>query len=331
MFIGYEHEVTSNKYIILPESIQTIEENAFSNSGIENIFYNGSSQQFENIIGKDNVLNIELKYSGSWRLVDGEPVDNILYDNGYYYIEDNKAYFYSINDLLDIIIPTEIDGYPLVQFDEKSFYNHVNATVFFEGTEEEWNSINRLDNPWRVYFYIDTKVNYPSQYGQYWHYVDGKPEILFKENTNYAYWIIPEIECTELALYKGTEENVIIPDYFEDVIVYSIYTGTFKDNENIKSIRINGQLRTKSIENCDNLEYLIISNMCVMFDQNSVVNCEKLTTIYYEDSQDRWNETFQYSNKSWLEGCEIYYYSETEPISEGDYWHYVDGNPVVWK
>ena len=26
----------------------------------------------------------------------------------------------------------------------------------------------------------------------------------------------------------------------------------------------------------------------------------------------------------------IYYYSEIEPITLGNYWHYVDGEPVVW-
>lgn len=30
-------------------------------------------------------------------------------------------------------------------------------------------------------------------------------------------------------------------------------------------------------------------------------------------------------------GTDYYYYSETEPAEEGNYWHYVNGEPVIWE
>ena len=32
----------------------------------------------------------------------------------------------------------------------------------------------------------------------------------------------------------------------------------------------------------------------------------------------------------WAANLTVYFYSETEPTEEGNYWHYVNGVPVAW-
>ena len=331
-FIGYSYTGNGNTiYVMLPSSVTTIEANSFENSGFSTVYYEGGKSDSYYVKGLDELSEMTVYPNESWNLVDGKPVDNILHNNGYYYIENEQAYLEGLKDSVDFVIPTSVNGYPVVQFDEKSFWNNVNATVYFEGTEEEWNEINKLDNPYKVLFYLNTTTTYPSSYGAYWHYIDGEPKEVFEQEGDFTYWIIPGIECSELALYTGNDKNVIIPDNFNNKFLYSIYTGTFKNNGNIQSIRINGQLRTKAIDNCSNLEYLIISTRCVMFDKDSVINCDKLSTIYYEGTQTQWEETFKYSDKEWLDNCTVYFLSETEPTTAGNYWHYDENNnPTMW-
>ena len=52
--------------------------------------------------------------------------------------------------------------------------------------------------------------------------------------------------------------------------------------------------------------------------------------IYYCGSYDEWNN-IEISDNSGIEEEIIYYYSETEPAEEGNYWHYVDEVPTVWE
>ena len=63
-----------------------------------------------------------------------------------------------------------------------------------------------------------------------------------------------------------------------------------------------------------------------------------LTEIYYCGSEQEWNKIHVYTNSLTGQKGEldttatIYFYSETEPTEEGNYWHYdTDGTPVVWS
>ena len=70
------------------------------------------------------------------------------------------------------IIPDGVTGIGYSAFDSCDSLN----TVYYTGTESEWNAINvganndSLTNATR-YYYSETK---PTVSGNYWHYVDGK-------------------------------------------------------------------------------------------------------------------------------------------------------------
>lgn len=57
-------------------------------------------------------------------------------------------------------------------------------------------------------------------------------------------------------------------------------------------------------------------------DSYAFNNC----TIYYKGSESQWTQNYS----SITQYLDLYFYSEDEPSTEGDYWHYVDGVPTVW-
>ena len=70
------------------------------------------------------------------------------------------------------------------------------------------------------------------------------------------------------------------------------------------------------------------------------MSCSKIATVYYGGTAEEW-ENIQFDIVSTLsapiKNATRYYYSETEPElnAEGtayddNYWHYVDGEVVVW-
>jgi hypothetical protein len=59
--------------------------------------------------------------------------------------------------------------------------------------------------------------------------------------------------------------------------------------------------------------------------------CTSLTTVYYEGTADEWTSITIDLNNDPLKSATVYYYSETDPAEEGNYWHYVNGVPTAWN
>ena len=54
--------------------------------------------------------------------------------------------------------------------------------------------------------------------------------------------------------------------------------------------------------------------------------------MYYAGKEDEWNNITIESMDDVLTSATIYYYSETEPIEDGNYWHYdSERNVIVWQ
>ena len=62
-----------------------------------------------------------------------------------------------------------------------------------------------------------------------------------------------------------------------------------------------------------------------VFNQLSV-----LKNMYYEGSESDWSKISIDDNNEYLTNATSYYYSESEPVSEGNYWRCVDGAPTAW-
>ncbi|MCI7769973.1 MAG: leucine-rich repeat domain-containing protein [Christensenellaceae bacterium] len=58
--------------------------------------------------------------------------------------------------------------------------------------------------------------------------------------------------------------------------------------------------------------------------------CSSLTSVYYNGTAEEWSNIAIGSNNTYLLNATRYYYSETEPATNGNFWHYVDGEIVVW-
>jgi hypothetical protein len=59
-------------------------------------------------------------------------------------------------------------------------------------------------------------------------------------------------------------------------------------------------------------------------------NCSSLKNVYYKGTASDWAKIAIGGYNSTLTDTTRYYYSETEPTTTGNYWHYVDGVPTAW-
>ena len=92
----------------------------------------------------------------------------------------------------------------------------------------------------------------------------------------------------------------------------------------------------------EQLESVILPTSIKKVRKNAFEGCTKLTTVYYYGTAQEWEgvelvgtevikdkETLDFISNL-LESCTVYFYSENEPTSAGNYWHLVDGKPTKW-
>lgn len=95
------------------------------------------------------------------------------------------------------------------------------------------------------------------------------------------------------------------------------------------STQIDGLLWGSSVEN------IIIPKSMVIIESNVFNNCKQLSAVYYMGTASDWdlryrNGAISYIGNDYLKNATRYYYSETQPTEQGNYWHYVDGVPTIW-
>jgi hypothetical protein len=90
-----------------------------------------------------------------------------------------------------------------------------------------------------------------------------------------------------------------------------------------------------AFDQCTNLSTIIIPNNEILIYGNAFVNCTNLSKVYYKGTKNEWDTNITIKEYNGGKGEELlnatrYYYSETKPTEEGNYWHYVDGEIIEW-
>ncbi len=127
--------------------------------------------------------------------------------------------------------------------------------------------------------------------------------------------------CTSLT-------SVTIPDS-----VTSIGDCAFYECYNLTGVTIGNGVTSIggwAFTNCYDLISVTIPDSVTIIGRYAFSNCESLTSVFYEGAADEWNEIAIDHYYNDFSDAALYYYSETKPTEEGNFWHYVDGVPTVW-
>ena len=84
---------------------------------------------------------------------------------------------------------------------------------------------------------------------------------------------------------------------------------------------------------CSSLESVVIPSSATCIGLSAFEGCSSLTSVYYKGTEADWQDiTIVASEHDEILKATRYYYSESEPTDEGNYWHYdADGNVAVWE
>ena len=122
--------------------------------------------------------------------------------------------------------------------------------------------------------------------------------------------------------------SIVIPESVTRIGYYAFYNCS-----SLKSVTIGNSVTSigyYAFYNCSSLKSVTIGNSVTSIGRSAFYNCSSLTEVYYGGTLEDWNKINIFSDNSSLTSATRYYYSETQPTEQGNYWHYVDGVPTIW-
>lgn len=152
------------------------------------------------------------------------------------------------------------------------------------------------------------------------------PETITYDGKNYRVTFV-----SNFAFYNCNKiTSVIFPNSITD-----IGNNAFRNCSNLLSVTLSNQLTyisTNTFSNCTSLTSIIIPETLTQVYTNVFSDCDALSNVYYMGSASSFSKiSFTTSSDKSKLNSACYYFSETQPIEAGKYWHYENGVPTIWE
>ena len=151
--------------------------------------------------------------------------------------------------------------------------------------------------------------------------------------------------------------DIVIPDIYNETQITYIHKKAFKGNKYLDSVVVGDNVLTigdEAFRDCDFLKTVVLGNSVTSIGNSAFYECTSLKsivmptsleiiyewafayvkglTIYYQGTEEQWQNVRKCSDCFYIWSYPtVYYYSAIQPDKSGHYWHYVDGEPIIWK
>ncbi len=165
-------------------------------------------------------------------------------------------------------------------------------------------------------------------------------EVYFPDRIEYMGWGT-FFECDTLEKVKLPAMLTFIP---ENCFYKCKKLTTIEAGENLRTIK------NRAFDYTDSLRFLKVWNgvttieRCGLRGLKNIVLPKSIKKIdhgfleytiinlYYEGTEAEWNDFLSVNGDDFLrENVQVYFYNETKPEKNGVYWHWVNGEPVIWE
>ena len=122
--------------------------------------------------------------------------------------------------------------------------------------------------------------------------------------------------------YLGNENNPYL----------ALITTTSNNLSSYTIVQTTKVIADNAFYGCSRLTNITIPDSVTSIGNDAFYGCSSLTSVYYKGAASEWSKiAINFSGNSKLTNAARYYYSESQPTSSGNYWHYDEnGEVAVW-
>ena len=90
-------------------------------------------------------------------------------------------------------------------------------------------------------------------------------------------------------------------------------------------------IEENAFEGASNILTIVLPSTLETIENSAFIGCESLKTIFFGGTTEQFDDIDIEFGNDILENAKVYYYSEQEPTSAGNFWHYDKNNtPTIW-
>ena len=353
--------------IIIPNSVTLISEAVFNESdNLKTVYFHGTEAQWKaiKILDENEPLKKATVYYYSetqpttegnfwcydakgnatiWKPVEVDSTNELIFtlseDKAYYIVSGLKA----DSTATAIVIPSAYEGLPVTKIGEKAFMDTkiVSITVpegvvaigdyAFAGCK----SLSKVNLPKTLtdmgYYTFQNAtmlktISIPSGVTSIYPYT-------FSGCTGLArVTIVNGVTNIHSFAFYGCKSlsSISIPSTVTNIMGFAFYGCT-----SLKTITLPNGLTAINpgvFQNCAKLASIIIPSGVKTIDENAFLSCSALGQIFFKGTETAWNQISIHESNDTLETATVYYYSETQPTIQGNFWYYdAKGSAVIWE
>ncbi len=228
---------------------------------------------------------------------------------------------------LPYYFPSTYDGKEVTCIEENAFYDEKAEEAYeYQGEENAFPSVKSIKD--RAFY--KSSVSFPSLY---FPNVSSIGERAFEgsliSSLRFGEKLTDLSTSFQPFAYAPSLEKVDL----SECLFEALPNNSFLSSEKLKSVFLPDTLKTigkEAFDSCKKLESLVIPASLetqITYNIFSGYYDQEIPVKYffYKGSQEQAKAIFPSSLES-----RIYFYSEEKPVEEGSYWHYVDGEPVIY-
>ena len=285
--------------VTIPEMVTTIGSNAFGERQKLFEIYNKSSLNLGNY--SISARNVYTPTSGASKLTITTD-DYVIYNDG-----TNKCLVGYVGDSTTLSLPDEVT---VISKNAFRYSKVTNLTIPKNVRKIESQAFDNCEDLVEIKFYADLCEDADSNYSRFWDagLNSGGVKLIIGAN-------VKKIPAYLFNKFSNRYTHITEIIFEEGSVCESIGDHAFGG--------------------CEDLVCIVLPTSVTLIETDAFVWCESLETIYYMGSEVDWakmeiESPESYGNNDFSEATR-YYYSETEPTTQGNYWRFVNGVPTPWE